>query len=101
MWSSWAASATERPRCVRHLAGTGRAGPHRVDGEVSRDRVEPWSDRATLGADRLRVLPGAQQGLLDDVLGTPTVARGEPEDVLEQGARVLVVQPAQDGLVSV
>lgn len=59
------------------------------------------SPGAALGSDRLGVRPGAQQGLLDDVLCTPTVARREREDVLEQGARVVLVQPAQDRLVSV
>src|SRR5690606_31218219 len=72
-------------------------GAMRVHHQVPRDREQPRPHGTS--HQRLRVLPGAQQRLLHDVLGLAPVPTGQPQDIAEERTSVLAVQGAQQTLI--
>ena len=88
--------AVGRHRGERGVADLGRAGSAcavRVERDVPRDREEPRA--RWFGVERLRVLPCAQQRLLDDVLGPSVITAAQPVRIGEESGGVRVVQCAQ------
>ena len=70
-----------------------------VDGDPPGHRHQPGPQRLLpLRAQPVRVAPGPQQRLLDDVLGPLAVAAGEPEHEHQQRSRVLLVEHADQGV---
>ena len=72
--------------------GLGATGPPLVDDDVAGDGEQPGPDRGPGPVEHGTVAPGAQQGLLRDVLGPGPVVAGQAQAVAPQRSGVLVVQ---------
>ncbi|CAM5304430.1 hypothetical protein SMICM304S_05940 [Streptomyces microflavus] len=77
---------------VADLGGARLAGAPGVDGEAAADREQPGPHRVVGRGEGLRMLPGAYQGLLHQVLGPLPVPEGQAEQEVEEGGAVFPLQ---------
>lgn len=84
---------------VAYLGGTGHPGPAGVDREAAPDREEPGPHRLVRTVERLRVLPGAYERLLQQILGALLVPVGQSEQKAQQRGAVFTLQLRHGSIV--
>ena len=68
---------------LRGNARPRRAGPAQIDDDVAKDREQPGPERAELGIEAISGSPGAQEGVLDRLLGELSVVEGAQREAVE------------------